>query len=95
MKRGIIFLIVGLLFLCNVSLGDEIESISVLQTDVSMIGLQPVSLYPEDYSGFCMALCVDQVNLNSTKADRVSDDGRVCYFDLPWNKKAILSGRRW
>ena len=82
MKRGIVFLIVGLLFLCNVSLGDEIESISVLQTDVSMIGLQPVSLYPEDYSGFCMALCVDQVNLNSTKADRVSDDGRVCYFDL-------------
>ncbi len=57
----------------------------------SALGLQKVSLQPDDYSGFKMALCVDQVNLNTINPDQLSDDGRVCYFDLTEEEcKALL-----
>lgn len=41
-----------------------------------------ISVLPSDYSGFQLALCVDHVDLNTTHVDRISEDGRVCYFDL-------------
>lgn len=58
----------------------------------SSFGLREISLQPDDYSGFRMALCVDQVNISTIKPDQLSDDGRVCYFDLTTEEcKALLA----
>ncbi len=45
----------------------------------ALYSIQPVSLLPEDYTGYQMAIVSDLVDINLTPADSVSPDGRVCY----------------
>lgn len=42
----------------------------------------PTNLSPETYSGFQMAIVKDQVDLNTIIPDKISEDGKVCYFTL-------------
>ena len=40
------------------------------------------SMLPNDYSGFTLAICAEQIDTNAIEVDHISDDGRVCYIEL-------------
>ena len=79
--RMIIF--ISVILLSAIAFGESSES---LKQDFPAwkvgLQLQEKSMHPIDYSGFQLAICIDQIDVSTVIPNHFSDDGRVCYFEL-------------